>query len=64
MQIKVNCIHTYNDAWCKNKNVSRSLFGLGARVCSEYCGKKCEYKEKYKLSVVPPAPQTINYKNK
>ena len=59
MQIKVNCIH--NGAWCKNKNVSRSLFGLGARVCSQYYGKKCEYKEKYKLSA-SPAPQSINYK--
>lgn len=58
--INVNCIYNENGAWCNNKNVKRSLFGLGARVCSEY-GKlscrKCTYSEYY------PRP-TVNKKEK
>ena len=33
MIIKVNCIHNDQGAWCKHKEVKRSLWGLGARIC-------------------------------
>lgn len=41
MVIKVNCKYNDQGAWCTNKNVKRSLFGLGARCCSEREGKEC-----------------------
>jgi len=42
MRKKINCIHNEKGAWCKNKNVKRSIFGFGARVCCEFNWKKCE----------------------
>lgn len=36
MPIKINCTDNDEGAWCKNKNIPRSLFGLGARCCVEY----------------------------
>ncbi len=46
--INVNCIYNEKGAWCTNLNVKRSLFGLGARCCSEYkelsC-RKCPHSE-------------------
>lgn len=58
--VKVNCIDNDKGAWCKNKNIKRSLWGLGARCCIEYRNegfKKCEYKKPYKRKKVVPAPQ-------
>ena len=50
MPIKINCIHNHDGAWCANKKVKRSLFGMGARCCIEYPRRKdkCEHKEGYK----------------
>lgn len=44
---KVNCKSNNDGAWCKNKNIKRSLFGIGARLCTiyEFIDKKCEYQE-------------------
>jgi len=50
----------YKDgAWCTNKNIKRSLFGIGARCCLEFDNKKCELKEERisKPSVISPRPQ-------
>ena len=52
--INVNCIYNEKGAWCNNKNIKRSLLGLGARCCSEYgkftC-KDCPYSK--------PSPRPI-----
>lgn len=51
-QPRVNCIYNDQGAWCTNKCVKRSLFGIGARCCSEYpyrtgkCGVKVEHPRK------------------
>ena len=43
----VNCIKNDNFAWCKDKRVKRSLFGIGARCCLVYDNKRCPYQEEY-----------------
>ena len=45
MYKKINCRMNDQDAWCKDKRVKRSLFGLGARCCLEHNDQKCEYKD-------------------
>ena len=55
MNIKINCKHNDKGAWCTNKKVKRSLFGVGARCCSEHNNKKCELKE-LKTKRQAPAP--------
>ena len=59
MNISINC--TYNDrgAWCRNNNIPRSLFGIGARCCKEFSGcVQCELKETNKRpKSPPPAPK-------
>jgi hypothetical protein len=56
MLIKINCIYNNRGAWCVNKNIKRSLFGIGARCCIEYPYKNdiCPYQKKYKK---PPPPK-------
>ena len=49
MIIKVNCKYNDKGAWCTNKNIKRSLFGIGARCCSEYNNISCDLKESRKL---------------
>ena len=46
MMIKINCKHNNQGVWCNNKDVDRSLFGLGARCCSEFNDKDCGLKER------------------
>lgn len=57
----VNCKFNDNHAWCNNKNIKRSLFGLGARCCKVYPNGKednCEYNEKYPRPILhPPSPR-------
>lgn len=54
MQISINCQYANDGIYCTNKNVKRSLFGLGARMCMEaYRCNKCPYKIKHPR---PPAP--------
>ena len=49
MNLRVNCICNDRGAWCKNKNIKRSLFGLGARCCIDYPDHifvgMCKYRE-------------------
>lgn len=46
MLLKINCKYNDQEAWCINKNVKRSLFGIGAKCCNLYNNKKCKYQEK------------------
>jgi hypothetical protein len=62
--ININC--QYNDcgAWCKNKNIKRSLFGLGARCCILYPGlngKTCAFQVMYNRPTSPPSPRRKEY---
>lgn len=60
MGININCKSNDQGAWCKNKNIKRSLFGIGARCCVLYPGlngEKCEHQEQYKRPTAPPPPQ-------
>lgn len=46
--ISVNCVYNEDGSWCKNKNVKRSLFGIGSRCCIDYpYSSGCEFKEPY-----------------
>jgi hypothetical protein len=58
--INIDCKDNDQGVWCKNKNVKRSLFGLGARMCVLYPGfndKECKYQTKMKRPIKPaPAP--------
>jgi hypothetical protein len=38
-----NCIYNNQQAWCKNKNIKRSLWGLGARVCRLVENEPCSF---------------------
>jgi len=33
--IRINCIYNDQGFWCTNKQIKRSLFGLGSRMCIE-----------------------------
>ena len=55
MHVFNHCLHSDNSAWCKNKNIKKSLFGLGARCCKIYPSldeNKCEFFE----TKLPPKP--------
>ncbi len=59
MQRKINCKYNDRGAWCTNKKIKRSLFGLGTRLCSEYnFDKICKLKEPI-LKGKPPTPIKI-----
>lgn len=61
MNIKINCTYNVESAWCNNKNIKRSLFGIGTRCCKEFNGEvctfKCEHKRPPPPPVVPKPPQ-------
>ena len=52
MYINVNCKQNDSGAWCKDKRVKRSLFGLGARCCVVYNGGICKFQEKYEKPIL------------
>ena len=56
--IKVDCVYNDKGAWCNNKNVKRSLFGIGARVCVKYppSKKSCDFIKRHKRPILPPLP--------
>lgn len=55
--ININCKYLKDIIYCTNKNVKRSLLGLGARVCREINDRgKCEYKLKHDKPKAPPPP--------
>lgn len=52
-----NCIYNDRGAWCTNKNIKKSLFGLGARCCVEfYDCADCIHKVGHKRPTAPPPP--------
>ena len=56
MGVSINCIFNDQGAWCTNKNIKRSVFGIGARCCIEYPpfnGRKCKFKQEHKRSNKP-----------
>ena len=54
MIVNINCIYSDQGAWCKNRNIRRSIWGIGARCCVEYpyTVKPCELKVKYIRPIV------------
>ena len=65
--ININCTYNDNGAWCKNKNIKRSLFGIGARCCVIYPNwmSDCQYQEKHlRPKHGPPAPQKMRKEKK
>ena len=56
MNTKIDC--TFNDggAWCKCQDVKRSMFGIGARMCSVYCGEYCVHQIRHTRPKPPPPP--------
>ncbi len=59
--IRINCTYNERGAWCNNRNMKRSLFGLGARCCLLYPGlngERCREQVKYpRPQFPPPAPK-------
>jgi len=65
--INIDCKDNDQGVWCKNKNIKRSLFGLGARLCVLYPGfneKICEYQTKQPRPLSPPPPPPPRPKEK
>ena len=54
---RVLCRYNKEGAWCTNKNIKRSFFGLGARCCSEFYDENCNLKESRPK---PKLPDGIN----
>jgi hypothetical protein len=46
--VRINCVYNDQGAWCKNKKIKRSIFGIGARVCLDFEKEGiCNIREKY-----------------
>lgn len=58
MGIKINCTHNDQGAWCTNKKIKKSFFGIGARCCIEfpYSSTKCALKKSSPKPPPPPPP--------
>lgn len=61
MPIKINCIHNDQGWWCKNKQIKRSLWNLGCRMCPVANGKECSLQVKYQRPPPPPMPPVPRY---
>ncbi len=62
MQMQIDCQWNNQSAWCTNKKVKRSLFGLGARCCIMFDSDKvCSF---YKATPSPIAPPPCPQSNK
>lgn len=63
MGVKANCHDNYDGFYCKNKQVRRSLCGIGARMCCVIDGLKCELQTPYEkpkyFPTYSPAPRKI-----
>jgi hypothetical protein len=57
MGININCRQNDQGAWCRDRRVKRSLLGLGARVCSVFEGKPCEFQDMFRQPRVAPRGQ-------
>lgn len=47
MGTNINCRKNDNTIWCNDGRVKRSLSGMGARICSVYRGKECQFQDMY-----------------
>jgi len=58
MNKKINCKHNDRGAWCTCTKVKKSIFGLGARLCTEYyeSDNTCEFQVKHPRPKAPPPP--------
>lgn len=59
MGIKINCVYNDKGAWCKNINIKRSFFGLGARCCKEFENpfkETCICRQRLRKPPPPPPP--------
>lgn len=66
VNMKINCEYNDGGVWCKNRNIKRSCFGLGARMCVEYDKSiKCEHKivRKIRPCKIPPCPNKPKNEN-
>lgn len=55
MVLKINCIHNNKNAWCNNKDIKRSFFGVGAIVCVEHNDEKCNLRQSKTRTVTHPS---------
>jgi len=58
MPVNVFCKYNDQGAWCKNKNIKRSLFGIGVRCCVNFpypSNKGCQFQ------IDPSGPPPILY---
>jgi hypothetical protein len=58
----INCKYNNKGTWCTNKQIKKSLYGLGSRLCIEYPydhGETCNIKEPHKKPTHPPPPERI-----
>jgi len=66
MNIKINCMFNDRGAWCTNTDIKRSLYGMGARLCSEYPpmhDSTCALRVTYKKPPSPPPARSVTGKN-
>ncbi len=56
--VNVNCRQNNQGAWCRDKRIKRSLFGIGARMCRVFERQDCPYQDKYPRPE-PPRKTTI-----
>ncbi len=58
MGIKINCKYNDRGVWCTNVMIKRSLFGLGARCCTQYpyANTICRQQIEHKRPPPPPKP--------
>jgi len=60
MGVNINCRQNDQGAWCRDRRVKRSLFGIGARVCRIFEGQLCEYQDMYPRPHIAPLGQKPN----
>lgn len=58
----MNCIYNKNIIECINKNIERSLFGVGVRFCVEYLDKhkECQLKQSpIKINIINTSSKDV-----
>jgi len=60
----VNCIFNDDDAYCNNKNIKKSLWGIGARICKEFGDEECNWKIEYPRPQIAPRGQGLCFAHK
>ena len=59
MGVNINCRMNDQGAWCRDRCVKRSLFGIGARVCKVFEGKPCKFQDMYPRPHIKPRGQKL-----